>query len=405
MSFDPASVRDGFPIFAAFEHPLHYLDNAATSQIHRLALDAVVRHESCARANVQRANYRLAEAASRAYEQARDQVARFVNARSAGEVVFTSGTTAALNLVAYAFGQTLSHGDEIVITAAEHHSNFVPWQRLRDRAGVVLKVLPLTADGRVDLKLLPELVGERCRLISVNHGSNVTGAVPDIDAIVGAARSVGARVLLDGAQRVQHGPVDVEALGVDFYAFSGHKCFAPTGVGVLWGRAELLASMPPFLCGGGMVADVCLATTTFAAPPRRFEAGTPPIAQAVGLGDALEWMRTLDWPAIRAHELALCRRLIDGLRTIPGARIIGPTDSDDRLPVVSFTLDGLHPHDICQVLDDHGVALRGGHHCAQPLLHALGVDAATRASIALYNDGADIDALLAGIDDAIRTLA
>jgi cysteine desulfurase/selenocysteine lyase len=404
VTFDSAAVRREFPLFATLDHPLHYLDNAATSQIHGLSLNAVVRHETTARANVLRGNYGLAEAATQAYDEARAEVARFLNAGSADEVIFTSGATAALNLVAHSFGLDWREGDEVVISAAEHHSNFVPWQRLRERAGVVLKILPLTTDGGIDATTLARFVTDRCRLIAVTHGSNVNGAIPDVAAIVDAAHSVGACVLLDGAQRVQHGPVDVRALGVDFYAFSGHKCFGPTGVGVLWGRSELLTSMPPFHSGGGMVAEVGVETTTFVDPPRRFEAGTPPIAQAVGLGCALEWMGTLNWADIRTHELALSRRLIDGLRSMPSVRIFGPTDAKEGLPVVSFAIADLHPHDICQVLDNHAVALRGGHLCAQPMMRALGVDGLTRASMALYNDAADIDALLAGIDDAIRIL-
>ena len=405
MTLDPATLRAEFPLFAAFDGPLHYLDSAATSQIHRSALDAMVRHETTARANVLRGNYRLAEAATAAYALARQQVARFLNARSPDEIVFTSGATAALNLVAWSFGERLKPGDEVLISQAEHHSNLVPWQRLRERAGIVLKALPLTGDGRIDTAELPRLVGSRCRLIALTHCSNVTGAIADVSAIVAAARGVGARVLLDGAQQIQHGPVDVRSLGIDFYAFSGHKCFGPTGVGVLWGRAEILQDLPPFLCGGGMVGRVDMDGATYAESPRRFEAGTPPIAQAVGLGAVLEWMAGLSWDAIRDVELELARRLIDGLSGLAGIRIIGPTDPIDRQPIVSFDLTGLHPHDICQVLAERGLALRGGHHCAQPLLRTFGVEGATRASIALYNTADDIDALLGGLHDAQRILA
>jgi len=407
MSFDAAALRAQFPLFAAAtaEAPLHYLDSAATSQIHRSALDAMVRHETTARANVMRGTYRLAEAATDAYEHARAQAACFVNAAGADEIVFTAGATAALNLVAHAFGATLRPGDEVLISLAEHHSNFVPWQLLRERAGIALKFLPLTADGRIDVGALPALVTPRCRLIAVTHCSNVTGAVTNVAAIVAAARAVGARVLLDGAQQVQHGPVDVQALGVDFYAFSGHKCYGPGGVGVLWGRADALAALPPFLGGGGMVGEVTPEAVTFAPPPRRFEAGTPPIAQAVGLGAALEWMQTLPWPAIHAHEQALLQRLLAGLAALPQVRVLGATGSTARAPIVAFDIAGLHPHDVCQVLDRHGVALRGGHHCAQPLMRHFGVDGANRASIAPYTTAADIDALLAGLADAMRVLA
>lgn len=403
MSFDVRKVRNEFPLLAETEG-LHYLDNAATSQIHGSALAALVYHETHNRANVQRGSYALAEAADAAYEAARGQVAAFLNAPSVDEVVFTSGATAALNLAAASLGALLQPGDEVLLSVAEHHSNFLPWQQLQARYGITLRLLPVTAEGRLDLAALPALVSERCRLIAVTHASNVTGAITDVAAVVAAAKEVGAWVLLDGSQRVQHGPVDVQALGVDLYTFSGHKCFAPGGVGVLWGRAELLSAMPPFMTGGGMAAQASLAPPVFRDPPCRFEAGTPPIAQAVGLGAALAWLQMLPWDAIRRHELALTARLLSGLRTITGLRLLGPMDLEQRLPVVSFAIEGIHPHDLCQVLGERGVALRGGHHCARPLLDSLGVDAATRSSIALYNDVADIDALLAGLEAAIALL-
>jgi cysteine desulfurase/selenocysteine lyase len=364
----------------------------------------VVRHETGSRANVSRGTHRLAEAADRAYEQARSSAARFLNAASPDEVVFTSGATASLNLVAHAFGSTLRAGDRVVISMAEHHSNFVPWQQLRERTGIELALIPVRPSGELDLAALPELIDGTCRLVAVTQCSNVTGAWTDVAAIVAAARRVGARVLLDGAQAVQHGPQDVRALGVDFYAFSGHKCFGPGGVGVLWGREKLLAALPPFMSGGGMVGEVSPERTTWAAPPQRFEAGTPPIAQAVGLAAALDWMTGLDWGAIHARESRLCATLIDGLQRIPGLRLLGPA-SGPRAPIVSFDIPGLHPHDICQVLDAQRLALRGGHHCAQPLMAALGVEVCSRASIALYNDEADIAALLDGLQAVLRELA
>ena len=404
MNAKATSLRDGFPLLAA-SPDLHYLDSAATSQIHHSALDAVVRHETICRANVSRGTYRLAEAADRAYEQARQTVARFLNAGEVGEVIFTSGATASLNLVAHAFGNTLKAGDRVVISVAEHHSNLVPWQMLRDHMGIELALIPVAASGQLDLARLPELINSKCRLIAVTQCSNVTGAWTDVAAVVGAARKVGAKVLLDGAQAVQHGPQDVRALGIDFYAFSGHKCFGPGGVGVLWGREGLLTKMPPFHTGGGMIGEVTPQATTWAEPPQRFEAGTPPIAQAVGLAAALEWMMTLDWQQIHARESRLCQQLIDGLQRIPGLRLLGPNVADRRAPIVSFDIPGLHPHDICQVLDARNLALRGGHHCAQPLMAALGIDVCTRASIALYNDEADIAALLDGLSFALRELA
>ena len=404
MTAKPASLRDEFPLLEVAPD-LHYLDSAATAQIHRSALDAVVRHETTSRANISRGTYRLAEAADLAYERARQTAAHFLNAGSSDEIIFTSGATASLNLVAHAFGNTLQAGDRVLVSVAEHHSNFVPWQMLRDRTGIELAMIPVTVSGQLDLARLPELLDSKCRLVAVTHLSNVTGTWTDVVTLVAAARRVGAKVLLDGAQAVQHGPQDVRALGVDFYAFSGHKCFGPGGVGVLWGRGEVLAALPPFLTGGGMIAGVTPEVSTWAAPPQRFEAGTPPIAQAVGLAAALEWMMGLDWPQIHAREARLCELLIEGLQRIPGLRLLGPEASAQRAPIVSFEISGLHPHDICQVLDEHQLALRGGHHCAQPLMAALGAEVCTRASIALYNDEADIQALLEGLAFARRELA
>ncbi len=403
MKFNPHEWRRHFPLLANHSR-LHYLDNAATGQMCEPSFDAVTLHELTHRANVLRGTYRLAEQADAAYEQARRQVAAYLNAASADEVVFTSGTTASINLVAHAFGDMLQPGDEVVLSLAEHHSNFVPWQMLRERRGVVLRLLPLTDEGRLDLTRLGEVVTPRCKLAAVTHASNVTGAVTELAPLVAAARAVGARVLLDGAQAVQHGPVDVATLGVDFYAFSGHKAFGPTGVGVLWGRAEALAALPPFLGGGGMIGRVTVGETTYAPPPRRFEAGTPPIAQAIGLGAALDWLREQPWAAMNAHTERLAQRLLDGLAVLPGLTFIGPRDMAQRLPIVAFDIAGIHPHDACQMLDERGVAVRGGHHCAQPLMDHFGVQGAVRASIAPYNDEADIDALLTGLRDAIQRL-
>lgn len=410
MVYDVATVRAQFPIFERKIHgkPLHYLDSAATGQTPRAVLDAVHDHETRHRANVLRSIHQLAEEATEAYEDARNQVARFINAADPSEVVFTSGTTSAINLVAYAFGGTLGPDDEIVISQVEHHSNIVPWQMLRDRSGVTLKVLPATPEGAVDLTALDRVVTPRTRLISLIHGSNVSGAITPSAPVIAAARAVGAKVLLDGAQRAPHGPLDVRALGVDFYAFSSHKTYGPNGVGVLWGRAEVLADMPPFMGGGEMIRTVTLEKTLYADPPHRFEAGTPPIAQAVGLGAALKWLSGQDLEGAARHLNRLTGRVLDGLETIDNGRglirLIGARDLDQRLPVVSFAIDGLHPHDICQILDGHGVALRGGHHCAQPLMEFFGLAGTTRASLALYNDDSDVDAFLDGLDHAIKLL-
>jgi cysteine desulfurase/selenocysteine lyase len=409
-SFGVAAVRAQIPLIEETERRggrLAYLDNAATAQVPRVVLDAVMRHETTTRANVLRGVYALAEAANAAYQAAREAVARYLNG-DADEVVFTGGATAALNLVAYAFGETLAAGDEVVVSELEHHSNLVPWQLLARRRGIVLKVVPVTDDGRLELDALPRLLGPRTRLLALTHASNVTGAVTDAPRVAAAARAAGARFLLDGAQMAPHGRLDVRALGCDFYAFSGHKCFGPTGVGVLWGRREALAGLPPFMAGGGMVGRVSLGEgTTFAEPPRRFEAGTPPIAQAIGLGAALDWIAALGDGA-RSHVARLTRRLIDGLHSLDRQRglirLVGPADDAARIGVVSFHVEGMHPHDICQVLDAHGVCVRGGHHCAQPLMERFGISGATRASLAPYNDDADVDALLAGLDAALNVL-
>lgn len=411
MSFDPHTVRAQFPLLAnpPDGRALHYLDNAATAQVPRTVLDAIETHETRCRANVIRSIHRLAEAATEAYQGARETVAGQLNARASGEVVFTGGCTAAINLVAHAFGATLEPGDEIVLSTLEHHSNLVPWQQLRDRRGVVLRFLPVTADGTLDVERLPEVVTDRCRLLALTHASNVTGACTDVPAVVAAARSVGARVLLDGAQYVPHGAVDVQALGIDFYCFSGHKVFGPNGVGVLWGRGELLEALPPFLGGGEMIRRVTLEKTEFADPPARFEAGTPPIAQAVGLGAAMRWLAAQDRDGAAAHVDGLTRRLLAGLETLDGGRgriqVLGAPELSPRLPVVAFAVEGAHPHDLAQLLDMHDVAVRGGHHCAQPLMDAFGVAGTTRASLALYNDDADVDAFLTGLEDALGRLS
>ena len=407
MTWDVSAVRRQFPFFVSLEQPYHYLDSAATAQMHGAVFESMRRHDTIARGNVLRGNHRLAEAASVAFDSARGSVARFLNAAGPEEVVFTSGCTSAINLVAGALAHTLRAGDEVLVSAAEHHSNFLPWQRLRER-GIVLRVLPVDRQGRIVFAAIAEQVGARCRMIALTHASNVTGALTTADEIaatVGAAHAVGARVLLDGAQRAPHGPLNVQALGIDFYAFSGHKCFGPTGIGALWGRRDALADLPPFMSGGGMIGNVSLEASTWAEPPRRFEAGTPPIAQAVGLGAALEWMMSLPWQLIRAHEQGLLETLLRELPAIPGLEIVGPTDAAERLPVVAFRLEGLHSHDVCQVLDSQGVAVRGGHHCAQPLHQALGVDETVRASFSLYSDAADVGALLAALRRARQVLA
>ena len=405
MSFDVASVRGQFPILSEIidGRPIHYLDNGASAQTPLAVIDAVRTYETTGRANVLRGVHRLAERATEAYEGAREEVARFLGVKPM-EIVFTGGCTAAINLVAYSYGSLLKPGDRILLSELEHHSNIVPWQLLRQRSGIELDMIPVTLDGRIDLDALPGLLTPRTKLISLAHISNVTGALLDVRAVVAAAKQVGAKVMLDGAQRAPHGPVDLPALGIDFYVFAGHKAYGPNGIGVLWARPELLEAMPPFHGGGSMIGRVTLAETTWAPPPRRFEAGTPPIGPAIGLGAACKWMAALDWTAAHEHEMGLVQRLMDGLQTVDGARLFGPAGLQDRYPVVSFTLDGVHPHDVAQTLDAFGVAVRAGHHCAQPLMERFDLDGTTRVSIAPYNDTSDIDALLTGVQHAARTL-
>ncbi|HEY1365357.1 MAG TPA: cysteine desulfurase [Xanthobacteraceae bacterium] len=398
-SFDAAALKREFPGLAA--PGLHYLDSAATAQMPEPVLLALRRFEIEARANVHERLHQRACAASDAYDRARASVARFLNAGSADEVVFTYGTTSALNLLAWSFGSRLSRGDEVLLSILEHHSNLVPWQQLAERRGVILRFLPMTPDGRLDLEQLEARLSRRCRLLALTHCSNVTGAVTDVRRVVKAARAVGAKVALDGAQRAPHGPLDVQALDIDFYVFSGHKTYGPTGIGALWGRREWLESMPPFMTGGQMIVEVTSTEARFRPAPRRFEAGTPPIGGAVGLGAALDWMQSLDWPAIQQHEQRLTARLLEGLGAIAGARVLGPMDLQHRRGVVSFVIAGFSAERICRHLDRHGVALRGGHHCAQPLIRAFGVEGAARASFAPYSLDADVDALLGGLDELI----
>ena len=405
MSFDVAAVRGQFPILSEIIDglPVHYLDNGASAQTPLAVIDAVRHYETTGRANVLRGVHRLAERATESYENARAQVATFLGVPTM-EIVFTGGCTAAINLVAYSYGSLLKPGDRILLSEIEHHSNIVPWQLLRSRAGIELDMLPVTTDGRIDLEALPRLLTPRTKLVSLAHVSNVTGALLDVRAVVEAAKSVGARVMLDGAQRAPHGPLDLPSLGVDFYAFAGHKAYGPNGIGVLWGRPELLDAMPPFMGGGSMIGRVTLAETTWAPSPRRFEAGTPAIGPAIGLGTACAWMQTLDWTGAHDHEMALVQRLMDGLQKIDGTQIFGPASLQNRYPVVSFMLDGVHPHDVAQTLDSFGVAVRAGHHCAQPLMDRFDLDGTTRVSMAPYNDNSDIDALLAGVAHAAKTL-
>ncbi|MDX2102020.1 MAG: cysteine desulfurase [Alphaproteobacteria bacterium] len=396
--------RTWFP-FLAEPQPLspHYLDNAATTQIVRPALDALIRAEVQLRANVHRAVHARGEAATQALEQARTAIAAAFGV-VAEEIIFTSGTTHALNLLANGLGAGLQPGDQVVVSALEHHANLLPWQQLVRTCGIRLVAVPVDGDGTLSLTALAQAITPRTRVVALGHASNVTGAVLDVAAVRAMSAAVGAKLVLDGAQMARHGPVDLMALGVDAYACSGHKLFGPTGIGVLWAKADLLATLPPLLVGGSMIRQVTLDSATWADPPRRFEAGTPPIAAAIGLGAALQWLATQDHAAMLDHEARLTQRLLEGLAQISAVRVLGPGANGARIGVVSLEVAGAHPHDVCQILDRHGVAARGGHHCCQPLMAALDLDGTTRLSTAPYTSQADIDAALTAIDDAVRTL-
>lgn len=387
--------RRDFPALAERPHGqrLAYLDTAATALRPQAVLDAVTDVAVHRGGNVHRAVHALAEAATEAFEAARAELAALVGG-AVDEVVLTSGATAAINLVAHSWGRAnLGAGDAVVVTALEHHANLVPWQLVCAERGATLRVVPLTADGRLDLERLLALVDERVKLVAVSHLSNVLGTLAPVAAIAARAHAVGAVLLVDGAQAVAHLPVDVGALGCDFYAFSGHKLYGPTGTGVLWGRRALLAAMPPWQAGGEMVLSVDEAGARFREPPARFEAGTPNISGVIGLGAAVRWWRGLDRAAVAAHERRLHARLVAGLRATPGVRVVGAPEA----AVVAFTVDGVHPHDLATVLDLDGVAIRGGHHCAEPLHRRLGLAASARASLGVYSGDDDVDALLAAI--------
>ncbi len=397
----PLDVRADFPLLqrSVDGKPLVYLDSAATSQKPRTVLEALQRYYEEYNANVHRGLYRIAERATLAYEEARAKVAAFVGARPE-ELVFTRGTTEAINLVAYAWGDAFVRaGDEVLVTEMEHHSNLVPWQLLAQRRGARLRVLRVRPeDGTLDLDALDRLLTERTRIVAVAHQSNVVGTINPVRDICERAHAAGAVVLVDGAQSVPHMPVRVEELGCDFLAFSGHKMCGPTGIGALWGRRELLEAMPPFHGGGEMIERVELERSTYKDPPHRFEAGTPNIADAIALGVAVDYLQAVGMEGVREHEKALVRYALAQLAEVRGVRVYGPKDPELRGGALAFTLEGVHPHDVAQVLDEQGVCVRAGHHCAQPLHRVLGLAATARASVYLYNTPEDIDALVRGLE-------
>ncbi|MHB1613481.1 MAG: cysteine desulfurase [Actinomycetes bacterium] len=403
--YDVEAVRKDFPALDRLVHgdrPLVYLDSAATSQKPRAVLEAVedfyLRHN----ANVHRGVHTLAEEATGLYEQARDSVARFINAPDRDTVVFTKNSTEAINLVAFTMmladpPYRVGPGDEILVTEMEHHSNLVPWQLLAQRTGARLRWLGITDSGRLDLSRLDELLTPATTIVAVVHVSNILGTINPVTEIARRAHEVGALVLVDASQSAPHLPLDVSTLGADLVAFTGHKMCAPTGIGVLWGRREVLEALPPFLGGGEMIDTVTMESATYAALPHKYEAGTPPIAEAIGLGAAVTYLTGVGMPAIAAHEHQVTAYALGALAELPGLRIIGPSTPVDRGSAVSFVMDGIHPHDVGQLLDFAGVAVRVGHHCARPVCSRFGLPSTTRASFGLYTTTGEVDALVAGL--------
>ena len=404
--FDVARIRADFPILKlnVAGKPLVYLDNAASSQMPQPVIDRLVRYQTTEHANINRAVHYLSETATTAYEAARGKLQRFINAREDREVIFTSGTTDGINLVMQGWGRKfIGAGDEIILTVLEHHSNIVPWQMLAAEKGATIRVVPINDAGELLLDDYEALFNERTRLVGVGHISNALGSINPIKQMIAFAHARGVPVLVDGAQAAPHQAVDVQDLDCDFYAFSGHKMCGPTGIGVLYGRAALLEQMQPFKGGGDMIHTVSFEGTTYNTIPHKFEAGTPPIAAAIGLGAAVDYLSAVGMPAITEHEHALLRRATEQLRDLPGVRIIGT--AAHKAAVLSFAVAGIHPHDVGTLLNQEGVAVRTGHHCAQPLMKRLGVAATTRASFAFYNTLAEVDALAAGIRSVQKVFA
>jgi cysteine desulfurase/selenocysteine lyase len=405
-AFDVESVRADFPILQieVQGQPLVYLDNAASSQMPQPVMDRMVRYQSTEHANIHRAVHTLSERATAAYEAARVKLQRFINAPEEREVIFTSGTTEAINLVMHGYGRKfIKAGDEIILTTLEHHSNIVPWQMLAEETGAKIRVLPINDAGELCLEQFEPLFNARTKLVGLSHVSNALGSINPVKQMIALAHSHGVPVLVDGAQAVPHMPVDVQDLDCDFYAFSGHKLCGPTGIGVLYGKAELLEKMQPFKGGGDMILSVSFEETVYNTIPYKFEAGTPPIAAAVGLGAAVDYLSSLGMDAIADHEHALLQYATSQLEALPGLRLIGT--ANNKAAVLSFTLDGVHPHDVGTLLNQEGIAVRTGHHCAQPVMARFKVPATTRASFAFYNRMADVDALVAGIRSVQKVFA
>jgi len=395
---DVAALRRDFPILGrrVRGRPLVYLDNAATTQKPQCVLEAILAYYQNDNANIHRGVHELSERATEAYEAARGKLRRFLNAASTREIIFVRGATEGINLVAQSWGRTaVGPGDEIILSHLEHHSNIVPWQMLRDEKGAVLRVIPVLDDGELDLEAYERMLGPRTKIVAVTHVSNALGTITPVRRIIDMARRWGAAVLVDGAQAAAHLRVDVRELDCDFYVLSGHKLYGPTGIGVLYGKAERLEAMPPYQGGGDMIESVSFERTTYNALPYKFEAGTPHIAGAVGLGAAVDYLEQIGLEPVAAHERELLDYATQALGEVPGLKILGT--APEKAAVVSFTLEGVHPHDVGTVLDQQGIAVRTGHHCAQPVMERFGVPATTRASFAMYNTRDEIDALVAGL--------
>jgi len=398
------TLRQQFPILQRKIHDkrLIYLDNAASSQKPLAVIEALDSYYRQTNSNVHRGVHTLSEEATAAYENARLRVARFINSPSDKQVIFTRGTTDSINLVVQSWGRAnLGPGDEVLITEMEHHSNIVPWQILRDQLGFTLRYIPITPDGLLDLSDLETLLNKKTKMLSFVHASNVVGTINPVEKLVKAARSVGALVLIDGAQSIPHMPVDVQALDADFFVFSGHKMCGPTGIGVLYGKRDLLNAMPPFMGGGDMIREVRMSDSTWNDLPYKFEAGTPAIAEVIGLGAAVDFLASVGMEQIEAHEHALTTYMVEKLEQIEGLQMLGP-GANQRGGLVAFTLGDVHPHDLSYALDQDGVAIRAGHHCAQPIHDKYGIAASARSSVYLYNTPADIDQLAVSLEKAIE---
>jgi cysteine desulfurase/selenocysteine lyase len=404
VAFNIEEIRSQFPTLARTVNgkPLIYFDNGATSQKPQVVIDRINKYYTLENANIHRGVHTLSQEATSAYEEARGSIQQYLGAKHSHEIIFTKGTTDSINLVAFSFGELLQSGDEIIISAMEHHSNIVPWQMLCERKGCVLKFIPMSTKGELDLDIYASLLSTKTKLVAVTHVSNALGTVNDIDFIIKSAHNVGAKVLIDGAQSIQHMPVNVMDLDCDFYAFSGHKLFGPTGVGILYGKEAILNAMPPYQGGGDMIKEVTLEKTTYNSLPHKFEAGTPHIAGGIGLGTAFEFLNSLDMKAIEAHEKELLDYATEQLKTIKGIQFYG--EATEKVSVISFLVEGTHPYDVGTLLDKMGIAVRTGHHCTQPIMDFYKIPGTIRTSFAFYNTKEEVDMFINAMNKAIGML-